>query len=67
MNKLSYFQLFIPNRQKRLRFVYTHFKSCDQSLDKTPFDFCNIFRAMQSWAMNAKSRIILNLPKSMLT
>ena len=35
------------DRQNRLRFVYTHFKSCYQSLDKTPFDFSNIVRAMQ--------------------
>ena len=24
----------LDNRQNRLRFVFTHFKSCDQSLDK---------------------------------
>ena len=39
----------------RVRFVYTYFKSCDQSLDKTSFDFSNIFHAMQICAMNAKS------------
>ena len=47
MNQLSY-------RQNRLRFVYTHFKSCDESLDKTSFDFSDIFRTKQSCAMNAK-------------
>ena len=54
-------------RQNRLRFIYTHFKSCDQSLDKTSFDFSNLFRAIQSCAMNAKSSIILKFPKSMVT
>ena len=53
------------NRQNRLkRFVYTHFKSCDQSLDKTSFDLSSIFRAMQSYAMCAKSSIMLKLLKS---
>ena len=60
------FSLF-GNRQNRLRFVYTHFKSCDESLDKTSFDFSDIFRVMQSCAMNAKSRIMLKFPKSMVT
>ena len=46
------------NRQNWLRFVCKHFKSGDQSLEKTSFDFPNIFRAMQSCAMNVKSRII---------
>ena len=55
------------HRPNRLRFVYTHFKSCDQSLDKTPFGFSNILHAMQSCAMNTRSRIILKLPKSMVT
>ena len=51
-----------------LRFVYTHFKSCDQSLDKTIFDFSNIFHAMQSCAINAKSSTILKkLPMGMVT
>ena len=51
------------NRRNRLRFVYTHFKLCDQSLDETSFDFSYIFRAMQSCAMCAKSRTIyLNFP-----
>ena len=45
------------DRPNQLRFVYTHFKSCDQSLDKTPFDFSNIYGAMQSCAMNAKSMV----------
>ena len=40
--------------QNRLRFVYNHFKSCDQSVDKTSLDFSNIFRAMQSCTMNAR-------------
>ena len=55
------------NRQNRLRFDYTHFKSCDESLDKTSFDFSDIFRTVQSCAMNAKSRIILKLPNGMVT
>ena len=50
-----------------LRFVYTHFKSCDQSLDKTSFDVSNIFHAMQSCATNAISSIILKLPMGMAT
>ena len=54
------------NRQNGLRFVHTHFKSCDQSLDKTPFDFTTTLRTMQSCAMNTKSRIILKLPKSLV-
>ena len=58
----TFWNLIVPNRQNRLRFVYTHFKSCDQSRDETSFDFFYIFRAMQSYAMNAKSSIILNLP-----
>ena len=45
----------LSNRQNRLRVVCTHFKSCDESLDKTSFDFSDIFRTMQSCAMNAKS------------
>ena len=56
-----------PNTQNRLKFVYTHFKSCDQCLDKTSFDFSDIFRAMQSCTMNAKNRIILRLPNSLVT
>ena len=59
--------LKVYNRPNRLRFVYTHFKSCDESLDKTSFDFSDIFHTMQSRAMNAKSRIKLKLPKSMVT
>ena len=55
------------NRQNRLRFVYTHFKSCDQSPDETSFDFSYTFRAMQSYAMNAKNSIIPNFPKRMIT
>ena len=55
------------HRQNRLRFVYTHFKSCDQSLDKTSFEFSNIFHAMQSCAMSAKSSIIPKLPVGMIT
>ena len=55
------------NIQNRLRFVCTHIKSCDQSLDKTSFDFSSIFRVMQTCAMSAKSSIILQLPKSTVT
>ena len=58
---------FNHDRQNRPRFVYTHFKSRDQPLDKSSFDFSNIFQAMQSCAMCAKSRSILKLPKSMVT
>ena len=43
-------------------FVYIHFKSFDQFLDKTPFDFSNIFCAMESCAMSTKSYIILSFP-----
>ena len=50
------------NRQNRLRFVYTHFKSCDQFCDKTSFDFSYIFRAMQSCARSATSGILLKIP-----
>ena len=53
-------------RQNRSRFIYTHFKSCDQSLDKTSFDFSDIFRAMQSFSMSTKSSTILKIPKSMV-
>ena len=55
------------NRQNRLRFVYTHFKSCDESLDETSFDFSNIFRVMPICATSGKSIIILKLPESMVT
>ena len=55
------------NRPNWLRLVYTHFRSCDHSLDKTSFDFSNKVRAMLSCAMNAKSSIKLKLPKSMFT
>ena len=55
-----------PDRQNRLRFVYTHFKSCGQSLDKTSFDFSDKFHAMQSCAMNAKSSIMPKLPMGMV-
>ena len=56
-----------PNRQNQLRFVYTHFKSCDQSLDKTSSDFSNIFRGMQNCAMNPESRMTRTLQKSTIT
>ena len=39
-------------------FAYTHFKSSDQSLDKTSFDLSNIFRAMQSCAMSGKIGVL---------
>ena len=67
LNSLHKSQYRLLNRQNRLRFVYTQFKSSDQSLDKTSFDFFNMFRAMKSCVMNAKSRIILKRPKSMVT
>ena len=57
----------VVNGQNPPRFVYTHFKSGNQSLDKTPFDFSNIFCAMQSFATSAKSTIILKLPKGVVT
>ena len=47
-------EMYLNNRQNRLRFAYTHFKSCDQYLDKTSVDFSNIFRVMHSCTMNAK-------------
>ena len=43
----------LRNRQNRLRFVYTHFRSGDQSLGETSFEFLNIFPAMLSCAVNA--------------
>ena len=48
------------NGKNRLRFVYTHFKSCDQSLDKQSCHakLCHEY---------AKSSIILRLLKSMVT
>ena len=53
---------FWNHRQGRLRFVYTHFKSCDQSLDKISFDFRNIFRANRT-----KSSKILKISKIIVT
>ena len=50
-----------------MRFVYTHFKSCDQSLDKASFEFSNIFHAMQSCATSTKGSIIPKLPMGMIT
>ena len=38
---------------KSAKIVYIHFKSCDQSFDKSSFDMSSIFRAMQSRAMKA--------------
>ena len=35
----SNFRQFAVNRLNQLRFVYTHFKSCDQSLDEISLDF----------------------------
>ena len=55
------------NRPNRLRFAYTHCKSHHQSLDKISFKISNIFQAMRSCAMSAKSSIILRHPKSMVT
>ena len=64
-SKWQDFNHVLKNRKSHLRFVYTHFfKSCDQSVDRTPFGFSNLFRAMQSCVMRAKSCIILKLPKS---
>ena len=40
--------------ERNIRFVYTHFKSCDQSLDTTSFDFFNVVRVIQNCAMNVK-------------
>ena len=54
-------------RQNWLGFVYTHFKLCDQSLDKTSFEFSNIVHAMQSCAMSAKSSMIPKLAMGMIT
>ena len=55
------------HRPNRLWFVYIHFTSCDQSLDKASVEFRYMLRAMQSCAMNTKSSITLKLPKSMVT
>ena len=49
--------------QNQLRFFYTHFKSEDHSIDKTSFEFCNIFRATKTCAMNAKKLVSKNLQK----
>ena len=53
------------NGQNRLRFVYTHFKSCDQSLDKTSLDFSYIFLSMKSRALSANNSIMLKLPETL--
>ena len=57
----------MSDRRNRLRFVYTNFKSYDQSLDKISFDFFYVCRAMQNCAMNTKSGIICELLKGMVT
>ena len=58
----------ISDLTKSAKTFRTHFKSsCDQSLDKTSFDFSNIFHAVRSCAMNAKSSIIPKLPMGMVT
>lgn len=41
-----------------MRFVYTSFKSSDQSNDKISFEIFNIFRVKKACAMNAKGSII---------
>ena len=51
------FQKAAKSKTKSAKVFYTHFKSCDQSLDKTSCDFSNIFRAMQSCVMSATSSI----------
>ena len=55
------------NGQNRIRLVYTLFKPRDQSPDKRSFDSSNVLRAMQTCAMSAERRVILKLPKSMVT
>ena len=56
--------LKIPKGGRLVAKVYSR----DQSLDKTSFEFANIFQAVQSCAISAKSIIIiLKLPKSMIT
>ena len=65
-NLVNTYYKALYNRQNQLRFVYTHFKSYDQSLDKTSFDFSDKFHAMQCCAMNAKSSIIPKLPMGMV-
>ena len=55
------------NGQNQLRFAYSHFMPCDQSLDKTSLNFSNTYSAMQRCAMSGKRSIILKLPKGMLT
>ena len=52
----------LSNIQNRQRYVYTHFKSCDQSIDKTLFDFSYIIGATSE-----KCTTILKLSKSMVT
>ena len=56
----------IEDRQNRIRFVHTNFRSCNQSLDKTSFDFSNILHAMQSCAMNTRISIIPKLPMGLV-
>ena len=61
-------KLCLGFRHNRLSIVFTHFKSCDQSLDQTSLDLSNIFRGMQCCAMSALSSIIiLQIPKRMVT
>ena len=41
-------KLKLFDRQNQLRFVYTHFKSCDQFHDRTSLHSSNIFHAMKT-------------------
>ena len=50
-----------------LRFVYNQFKSNDQSLAEKSFHFFKVFHAMKICAMNAKCRLLLKVPTSMVT
>ena len=60
-------EIFVTGKIGKGLFTPTSNDMINQSLEKTSFDFSSIFRAMQSYAMNAESRIIPKLPKCMVT
>ena len=64
---LSVSQAFIRiNRQHWVRFAYTLFKSNDQALHKTSFEFAALSCPVKICDMNAKNVIILQLPMSIV-
>ena len=66
-SKIQFIHIITVTRQNRLRFAYIYFKSRDQFLNKTSFDFSNVFHAMQSCAMGAESSIIQKLSMCVVT